>query len=193
MALVALLANLEELARERAGGRHDGGVRGQRGGYHLDGALAGERGGGAGVGVGALAGERPLAHEHRRGLALGVEGAGLLDERPQLLHGRAAIEHQHPHADALEQLARDLPLEHVLRLVVHARLAAPADHEKGGDGAHGLVGERAQRIDRVADAAVLHVDDAGSPGGQPVAARKRDGPALVGGDHVLGAVRPEPV
>ncbi len=53
----------------------------------------------------------------------------------------------------------DPSLGDVLRLVLDAGLAAPADEEEHRDRVHRRIGERKQRVHRVADARVLEVDD----------------------------------
>ena len=72
----------------------------------------------------------------------------------------------------------------MLRLVVDAGLAAPADQEQDGDPVDRRIEEREQRVDDVSDAGVLQVDDGQLPGREVVAGGERGRRPLVRADHV---------
>ena len=91
-------------------------------------------------------------------------------------------------AHDVEQACGYLALLHVLRLVVYAGAAAPADEKQYGDVVYLLVGQRCQRVDDVALAAVLHVDDPHLAGGEVVTGGKTDSGSFVGSDDVMTAV-----
>ena len=89
---------------------------------------------------------------------------------------RVGVEHVVLEAERREQRLHSAALHDVLRLVGDAGLAAPADQEQDGDPVDRRIEEREQRVDDVADAGVLQVDDgqlARSRGGSRRRARSR--------------------
>ena len=88
-------------------------------------------------------------------------------------------------AHVRDEVVHDLALHHVLRLVLVAGLASPADEEQHGDLVHLGVHQTQQRVDRVAQARVLHVHQGKLPGRHVVARRQRHCRALVRCYYVL--------
>ena len=78
----------------------------------------------------------------------------------------------------------------MLRLVVQIGLAAPADDEDAGDRVDLLVQQREQRVDRVAEPAVLEIDQRHLSRGEVITCCERRRTALVCRNHMRGAIRP---
>ena len=186
VALSAALADFVDLAGDHARGRDDDGIVAHLAENGLD-SLFAAQGGDVGLLVlKGVVGEEPLADDERDGARLRPRprdlGAG------QLAGGRLVVgQDLRGDAQRFEERKRDLALLDVLGLVLHARFAAPADEQNQRHRIDVGVGERGERVDRVALPAVLHVDQRGAPRGEIVARREADGAALVRGDDVACA------
>eukprot|EP00053_Salpingoeca_punica_P008294 m.74806 g.74806 ORF g.74806 m.74806 type:complete len:311 (-) comp14536_c0_seq1:3-935(-) len=176
-------ALLKELARGHAGRADNNVLVVEEADELLDGTLAVERE--------LVRGRDQLVLD--KGLALDQEGVRALRGlqvllcRLQRLLGTLDVigEHLERHADGGEHGRGGLALDHVLRLVLLAGLATPANHDEHGDPVNLGVGQRHDGVDNVAEARVLQVHERNLLGGQVVAGGQRDGCTLVGGDDVL--------
>src|SRR5690606_25343666 len=92
---------------------------------------------------------------------------------------RDRLKHEPRDLHGIEHLSHDAALLDVLRLVLDARLAPPADHEKHGNGVDVGVREGQQGIHRVASPGILHVYERGLAGAEEVADCECDGIPLV--------------
>ena len=94
------------------------------------------------------------------------------------------------HAHRFQQRQTQPPLHEMLRLVMQIRLAAPADDKDAGNSVDLLVQQGEQRVDNVAEPAVLEIDERRLSRRKVITCRKRCRTALVCRNHMRGAVRP---
>ena len=87
------------------------------------------------------------------------------------------------------EVLRDLPLEDMLRLILHARLTAPADDEDRRNGIDLRMHQGGKRIHGIALAAVLHINDGRLSRGQMIARGNRHRVSFVRRDHMMRFIR----
>ena len=88
----------------------------------------------------------------------------------------------------IQQAQRDLSLELVLRVVrLTVILPSPADEHKQRNCIHLSVGERSQRIHRIAFSAVLHIDKRHLSGSKIMSGGNAYSIAFVRGNHISRA------
>lgn len=71
-------------------------------------------------------------YQKRNALALHQKELGFGKHCVKRLRARIAVQFKHGKFHQLQCLAGDLPLKGVLRLIMHARLAAPPHHKHAG-------------------------------------------------------------
>ena len=101
---------------------------------------------------------------------------------------RILADHKVCDVHIFEELERYLTLIDMLRLVMYAGFASPADNEHGGDSIYLVVQKGCDRIDDIALAAVLHIDDGDLAGSQMVTGCQCGTVAFVGGDYVMSGI-----
>ena len=116
-------------------------------------------------------------------------GAHFLHPRSKLCEGAFTRQHHCFYAHCFKEREGEPPLYEVLRLIVQIRLAAPADDEDTRDAVDLLMQQREQRVDNVAETAVLQVDERHLARRKVIARRECRRAALVHRDDVRGTVR----
>ena len=126
----------------------------------------------------AVRGERVFSHDQRVGRAVLFkmkEGRIELGAGGGLVLGKQRV----GELQRAKQRLLDAPLSEVLRLVMDARLAAPADDKERGNAVDRRVAEREQRIDSVPQSGVLHIHHRNASCGQMEARGKGERRPLV--------------
>ena len=116
-------------------------------------------------------------------------GPLLFHPRCDLGGGALTRQHHCPNPHRLKERQREPPLYEMLRLVVQIRLAAPTDDKDARDAVDILVQQREERIDDVAESAVLEIDKRRLARCEMIARRECRCAALVHGDNMRGTVR----
>mmetsp|Transcript_156 Transcript_156/g.401 ORF Transcript_156/g.401 Transcript_156/m.401 type:complete len:724 (-) Transcript_156:318-2489(-) len=187
VAVAELLPDLVELPRGVARRRDDRVAGADLREHDLDGGLARRLRRAAHDGrdrLGAREGLGRREQAHRARAALGDHERLLEDLARRLVVRRQRVG---GHLHRGEHRHRLAALHLVLRLVGDVGRAAPADQEEHRAGVHLGVRRGEQRVDRVAEARVLHVHERHLARGHVVAQRHAHRGALVGGDDVAHA------
>ena len=186
--LAGVFAQLEDLARDHSGGVDDERTGRERGEKGAEGVLARQVREVGADGRLRTRGEGPLADDEGDGARL-AEGESDRAFKCCGCAGRLGGEDFVRDAERVEQGDGALPLGGVLGLVGNAGLAAPADEEDHRDAVDGGVGEGEERVDGVALAGVLEVDETGTARREEVSGGEGDGAAFVRRDHVAESAR----
>ena len=79
-----------------------------------------------------------------------------------------------------------MPLLDVLRFIVHAGFATPADDEQARQLIHLRIHQRRKRIDGVAQPGILHITQCGTPRREEMPGSETDRVSLIRRDNVPG-------
>ena len=185
MPFAALLAKLKDFTAELPRRGHNHIARIHRVQHDFRRPLTGE---GDFIAVCGLerAGQRAFANDNRRALPLIQLFAQEVEIRRKLLLRCILAEDAVGDAENLQLRQGDLPLLDVLRFIVHAGFAAPADDEQARQLIHLRIHQRRKRIDGVAQPGILHIAQRGTPRREEMPGGETDRVSLIRRDNVAG-------